>query len=131
MVEFKLVISDVKTGKSYKSTTSSEIFKNKKIGDNIKGDELGLAGYELQVTGGSDDSGFPMRRGIRAIRKKILLSGGVGIRKLDEDGNKKYKTVSGEAISLKTSQINLKITKEGSKKLEELFKKEEAPKEGQ
>jgi hypothetical protein len=36
------------------------------------------------------------------------------------------KTVRGKIISPAISQINLKVLKEGGKKLEEIFKKEEA-----
>ena len=38
-----------------------------KIMEKIDGNTLGLSGYELQITGGSDKSGFPMRRDIEGV----------------------------------------------------------------
>ena len=35
----------------------------------------GIDGYEFLITGGTDYCGFPMRRGILGIRKKITISG--------------------------------------------------------
>ena len=79
--EVRLTISDPKTGKSYKKVMTENIFLNRKLGETIQGNTIGLEGYELKITGGSDDSGFPMRKEIdTAIRKKPILSGGVGFK---------------------------------------------------
>ena len=81
MAELKLVINDPKTGKSYAKVSDIDLAGNK-IGDKIQGDQLGLKGYELQITGGSDTAGFPMRSDIEAsTRKRALLSSGPGLRK--------------------------------------------------
>ena len=99
------------------------------IGEAIKGDNFELNGYEFQITGGSDYCGFPMRKGILGQRKKIAIYGGIGFRG-DSKGIKKRKTVCGHKIHEKISQINLKVTKPGAKKLNELFGvPEEAKKE--
>jgi small subunit ribosomal protein S6e len=128
-MEFKVVINDTKTGKSYQQNIDSEKFIGKKIKEKIDGSILGLAGYELQITGGSDSAGFPMRLDIEGSgRKKALLSGGVGV-KISRKGMKKRKTVRGNTISVNTAQINLKVTKPGSKPLQEFFKKPEEGKE--
>ncbi len=137
MVEFKLNINDPKTGKSYAKTIEgpeTDVFKGKKIKDRISGDSLGLKGYELIITGGSDKQGFPMRWDIEGTnRKRPLLVRGVGI-KGKEDGIKQRKTIRGNKIDLNIKQINLMVSKQGSesmKKLGFLTKKEaeEAPKE--
>jgi small subunit ribosomal protein S6e len=136
MVEFKLNINDPKTGKSYAKTIEgpeTDVFKGKKLKDKISGDSLGLKGYELIITGGSDKQGFPMRWDIEGTnRRRPLLVKGVGI-KGKEDGIKQRKTIRGNKIDLKIKQINLMISKPGSKPLKELgflTKKEaeEAPK---
>ena len=52
MVEFKIVVGS--KGKSYsKSLTEieSSSLLNKKIMDRVEGKEIGLLGYELQITG--------------------------------------------------------------------------------
>lgn len=125
MTEFKLTISDPKTGKSYNKAIDTTIFKNKKIGDVIEGDSLGLKGYQLEITGGSDTSGFPMRKDLEGIAKKrALLIRGTGIR---TRGIRKRKTIRGNAVTLTTAQVNLKVKTYGQKNLEEIFgtKKEE------
>lgn len=127
MPEFKLTISS--KDKSYSKSIETGIFKGKKIGDIIPGDFLELIGYELKITGGSDSSGFPMRSDLKIIgRKKILIVKGIGIRK-NRKGIKRRKTVVGHQISLRTKQINLKVVKEGSKKIGEILVKTDAPKQ--
>ena len=121
MPEFKLTINDTKTGKSYNKVLDTDTFKRKKLHDKIPGDSIGLKGYELEITGGSDTSGFPMRSDIKGVAKRrALLTGGVGVT-ISRKGARIRKTVRGAEISLDTAQINLKIVKYGPKKLEELF----------
>ncbi|MBW2966815.1 30S ribosomal protein S6e [Candidatus Woesearchaeota archaeon] len=126
MVEFKLTIGDPKTGKCYQRTVSendAKSFIGLKIGNTIKGESIDLTGYEFQITGGSDFCGFPMRKGIAGARKRILVEKGVGFRG-GKKGIRRRKTVCGEAINEKISQINLKILKHGKAKLEAAEKKE-------
>ncbi|MBI2129173.1 30S ribosomal protein S6e [Candidatus Woesearchaeota archaeon] len=132
-MDIKLTISDSKTGKSYKRELKgqdSKVLIGKKIGDIVKGDNIGFSGYEFQVTGGSDDCGFPMRRDVEGITKrKIYTVKSKGIR-VGEKGIKIRKTVAGNTVGIKTSQVNLKITKEGNEKFAEEKKEgEEAAKE--
>jgi small subunit ribosomal protein S6e len=119
MVDYKLVISDPKTGKSFAKDVKeqgAEPFVNKRIGETISGDPAGFAGYEFQITGGSDNCGFPMRKDVESARKKILYVGGVGLRQVGK-GVRKRKTVCGNRITSKIAQINLRITKYGKEKL--------------
>lgn len=121
MPEFKITINDPKTGKSYNKVLDTDAFKNKKIHDKISGDALGLKGYELEITGGSDTSGFPMRSDLEGPgRRKALLTGGVGV-KIPRKGARIRKSIRGNLVSLDIAQVNLKIVKEGSKKIAELF----------
>ena len=77
MTEFKIVVG-AKDGKSYqkeiKSPEADNLLK-RRIGENISGNLLGLEGYEFLITGGSDKCGFPMRKGIQAPRKVVVLRG--------------------------------------------------------
>lgn len=135
MAEFKIVISDPKTGKSYQKEAKDDAakqFMGLKIGDKVK-DVLDLAGYEFEITGGSDYCGFPMRKDVLGtMRKKILSTKGVGLN-IKEAGTKKRKTVAGNTIFDRTAQINLRITKQGKTPLEapaeEPEEKEEKPAE--
>jgi small subunit ribosomal protein S6e len=122
MAEFKLVISDPKTGR----TTQKEVkeqganaFLDKRIGESVNGESIDLTGYEFMITGGSDKSGVPMRKGIQSQRKKILIrKGSVGFtgknRGYIEKAAVKKKTVCGEKVDSGISQINLKVTKQGA-----------------
>jgi small subunit ribosomal protein S6e len=120
----KVVISDPKTGRSYQT----EIGKDKetaivglKLGDPLDGGAVGAGGYKLQITGGSDKDGFPMRKDLRGGRKaRLLLSSGVGFR-AKRKGERRKKSVRGNLITDQMVQINTKVVEAGEKKLEELF----------
>lgn len=130
MASFKLNIADPKEGKCYKTEAKdaqASPFVGMNIGEKIDGSKIGLDGYELEITGGSDYCGFPMRGGILGIRKKMVIYKGVGF-KGGVKGMKKRKTICGHKITDKISAINLKVAKEGSRKLSEIFP---SAKEGQ
>jgi len=132
MVEFKAVINDVKSGKSYQVDVTGHHANSligKKIGDVVDGIFVGLPGYKLTVTGGSDKDGFPMRTDLPGPRrKKLLVSAGHGFN-TTEDGLRKKKSFRGNAIAPDTVQLNMKITTPGAKAIEDLIKKDEAPKQ--
>lgn len=117
MAEFKVVISDPKTGLSIQKEVkdpAAKAFLGLKIGDTIKGETIDLHGYEFEVTGGSDFCGFPMRKDVMGVgRKKILSYSGTGVRK-QEKGMLQRKTVCGNTIHAKIVQVNLKAVKAGS-----------------
>ena len=142
---FKLNISD--KGKSYKLEIEDEILVGKGIGDKVDGKEIKpeLEGYELEITGASDKSGFPLSKDVEGIGfKRVLLKKGFGM-KNKEKGLRLRKTFRGKIISNTTSQINFNVVKPGKTPLDKVFgaapasvegeekkeeeKKEEAPKE--
>ena len=122
----KIVISDPKTGKSFgaeipKDKESS--FIGKKIGDKLEGGVVGAEGYEMIITGGSDISGFPIRRDVSGPRRVgVILSSGTGITK-HKKGFRAKRNVRGNIISDQIVQINTSVSQQGSKPLEELFPK--------
>jgi len=95
-------------------------FETLKIGDTIKGGLIGFPNYEFEITGGSDASGFPMRKDVHGpVKKRILVSKrGIGY-KPRRKGEKKRRTVRGNEITFDMTLINLKILKYGET---ELFK---------
>lgn len=124
MVEFKVVVNDVKNGKSYQIPVSgahANSLIGKKIGEEVDGIFVSLPGYKLQITGGTDKDGFPMRPDLPGMgKRRLLLSGGVGYNP-DRKGKRKKKMVRGNTISADIVQINMKIVKYGSKSIEELL----------
>ena len=122
---FKINVSH--NGKTYKLESENEIVVGKIIGETISGSELNenLEGYELEITGTSDLSGIPGFKNLEGPGyHRILRTRGVGMHDT-KNGVRLRKTNRGEEISLKTHQINTKVLKEGSKKFEDLIKKEE------
>lgn len=115
MAAFKIVIG-TKDGKCVQKEVAeadARTLIGKKIGDTIKGEIIGLTGYEFLITGGSDYAGFPMRSDIPgAGRKKILAVEGIGLKKKSA-GQRQRKTVCGNTIHANTAQINVKVTTVG------------------
>jgi len=113
----KLVISDPKSGLSVQKETTDDAskgFMGLKLGDTVKGELVDLHGYEFVLTGGSDYCGFPMRKDVAGVgRKKILAYQGVGIKKAKK-GIIQRKTVCGNTVHTKISQLNLKVLKQGT-----------------
>lgn len=119
---FKLNISGGDKGAGKGKTKLIQVDQSKvnlkglKIGETVKGEILGLVGYELQITGGSDDSGFPMRKDMDGpVKKKIFIKKGKGF-KPRRKGERRRKTMRGNEITYDTSLINLKIIKYGKSK---------------
>jgi len=131
MAGFKVNIADPKDGKCYKTEVKdahAAPFMGLNIGEKLEGSRIGIDGYEFQVTGGTDYCGFPMRKGILGVRKKIVIYPGVGFRG-GLKGMKKRKTICGHKINESITAINIKVTKEGTEKLSEMFGKKEEGKE--
>ena len=131
MPNFKLVIADPKSRKAYQKEVDQgkSGLMGKVIGEKFKGDGLGLTGYQLQITGGSDRDGFPMRGDVKGTtRKKVLLAFGPGFHPRVK-GQRKRKSVRGNTISSAITQINVKVDGHGPKPLESLLGKEEKKQE--
>lgn len=144
MTSFKLVISDPKEKNAYQVEVDKKAsaLVGKKIGDTFDGGIAKLNGYKLEVTGGSDQQGFPMRKDIDGqVRKRVLLSFGPGFHPRMK-GQRKRKSIRGNTISLQITQINAKIVGYGKEPISKLLggakpkegkeeaKPEEKPKEG-
>jgi len=123
MANFKVVISDPASKKAYQKEVDQgqSGLLGKKVGEKAQGSSLGLAGYEVEVTGGSDKDGFPMRPDVDGPRrKKVILTSPPGYHPA-KFGKRKRKSVRGNTISRDISQVNVKVFKAGSKKLEDLI----------
>jgi len=123
----RIVISEA-SGKSYQAELPKDkesAIVGKKIGDELEGNLVGAAGYVLELTGGSDDSGFPMREEVHGSAKKpILTSKGIGFN-AKESGERRRRYVRGNTYSADIVQVNMKVKTAGPTSLEELFPKAE------
>jgi len=131
-MELKLNISE-KSGKTIQKVLSEENSKSlmgKKVGETFKGEIIDVTGYEFEITGGSDNAGFPMRKDVDGqSRKRILITEGVGLNNKRGNGMRVRKSVSGNTISKNTVQLNVKILKEGKENFFAEEVKEEPSKE--
>jgi len=134
MAEFKVVVSDPKSGRAYNVDASGGAagsIVGKRIGDEIDAATLGMAGYKILITGASDRTGTTAKKGLPgAGRKKLLLAGGIGFHP-GMDGERRRKTVRSSEITADFVQINAQVTAYGEKKLDELFPKVESEKKAE
>ncbi|MBT3641098.1 30S ribosomal protein S6e [Euryarchaeota archaeon] len=148
---FKAVINDTNptfNGRAFSMEITGSNYNHllgKKIGDTVDGGFLGegdqnLTGYKLQITGGSDVTGRPMRSDLDGGSvKSILITAGVGYKgkkyvkkngkvyRYKHDGLRRRRNLRGNVISPETRQINLKVVEVGKRNLGIIFGVEEAP----
>ncbi|WP_262179728.1 30S ribosomal protein S6e [Haloarcula laminariae] len=128
MAEFTVAVSDPESGHTYQIEVDGQDanrFIGRELGDEVDGGAVGLDGYTLELTGGSDTAGRPMRPDVRGVGTKAIMSdGGIGFEPTT-DGERKRITVRGREVSDETRQINAKIVGRGSDDVDELLGDEE------
>jgi len=84
MADFTVVVADPEDGSTYQQDVDGQDanrFVGRDIGEEVDGGAVGLDGYTLEITGGSDETGRPMRENVPGSNiKEMLLDGGVGLR---------------------------------------------------
>ena len=128
---FKINLS-TKDGKTYKLEAEAPELIGKSLKDTIKGENINadLHGYEMQIMGTSDSSGFTSMEKVEGFMlKRILLTYGKGMHKRPKregkkkvsnftpDGLRLRKLVRGKIISENITQINIKVLKLQKRKL--------------
>ena len=118
MAKFKIIVSDPQTGTS-KVVELEEAraapFIGRKIGETMDGAVVDMPATKVQIKGGSDKDGVPMRPNVHGgVRRKVVLSGGVGFNPT-KGGERKRKAVRGNIITDEIVQINMKIVEQPSK----------------
>lgn len=133
MAKFKVIVSDPATGTSKVvelEGARAVPFIGRKIGETLDGAVVDLPAQKIQITGGSDKDGVPMRPNVHGgVRREIVLSGGVGFNPT-KPGQRKRKTVRGNVITDEIVQINAKIVgqpKQSKAENKEQEAKTEAP----
>jgi small subunit ribosomal protein S6e len=140
MAKFKVIVSDPETGTSkvieLQEARATPLI-SKRIGEIMDGAVVDLPGHKIQITGGSDKDGFPMRPSVHGgVRRSIVLSGGVGFNPTNE-GMRRRKTIRGNVITDEIVQINIKVVekpkgaKESKKTKEKKEEKAATPKEAE
>jgi small subunit ribosomal protein S6e len=135
LAKFKIIISDSDSGTSKTvelEETRGVPLIGRRLGEVLDGAIVDLSGHKVQITGGSDKDGFPMRPNVHGgVRRKVILGGGVGFNPKDE-GKRRRKMVRGNVITDEIVQINMKIVekpkqakKEKKKKVKEKTPKKE------
>lgn len=124
MAEFTVAVADPESGQTHQIDVDGQDanrFIGKDLGETVDGEAVGLDGYALELTGGSDDAGRPMRPDVRgADLKSILTDGGVGFNPT-RDGERKRITVRGREVSDATAQINATIAERGEASVDDLL----------
>lgn len=120
----RIVVSDPENGRSFQiepKRSQGESLVGLEIGDTFDGEKIGLMGYKLKITGGSDEEGFSMLANVRGGgRVRALLSKGTGYRP-KKRGERRRKTVRGNRVSEKIVQLNTKVVERGQKPIEQIL----------
>lgn len=114
-----LMISDPKTGKTQKVEVEDSRLSpllGKRIGEVIDGTIANLPGKKIQLTGGCDKDGIPMRPDLHGgVKKYVLLSEGVGYNP-ERRGERKRKILRGNTVTLEILFLNFRIVETVEKK---------------
>ena len=117
---FKIVVSN-KAETHQLEVDEAKALNGLVIGDEFDGGVIGLDGYTLKITGGSDKNGFTMKKDVPGTRRiQSLLTGGTGYHP-KSDGVKRRKTVRGNTIADDIVQINTVVTQAGSKSIADII----------
>jgi len=118
MAKFKVIVSDPKGGKSKVvelDGARAVPLIGRKLGETIDGSVVGMSGRKLQITGGSDKDGFPMRPNIHGgVRVSVIVSKSVGFHPKRE-GERQRKTLRGNVITEDIAQVNAKVLEKAKK----------------
>jgi len=118
MAKFKVIVSDPEEGKSkvveLEGARAVPLI-GRRLGEAVDGSVFGMSGRKLQITGGSDKDGFPMRPNIHGgVRVSVIVSKSVGFHPKRE-GERQRKTLRGNVITEDIVQINVKVVEKPKK----------------
>jgi small subunit ribosomal protein S6e len=121
MAKFKVIVSDPQAGTSKVvelEETRAAPFIGRKLGETLDGSAVDLPAHTVQILGGSDKDGVPMRGNVHGgVRRRVVLSGGAGFSP-KKKGERRRKTVRGNIITDEIVQINMKIVERPAKPAE-------------
>jgi len=118
MAKFKIIVSDPQTGTSKVvelEESRATPFIGRRLGEIIDGSVVDLPAHKVQIMGGSDRDGVPMRGNVHGgVRRAVVLSGGAGFKPKNR-GERRRKTVRGSTITDEIAQLNMKIVERPAK----------------
>ncbi|MFP4632710.1 MAG: 30S ribosomal protein S6e [Halobacteriales archaeon] len=118
-MSLRVVVSDPETGTSYQVEADENRFNGRSIGDEVDGAAVGLDGATLEITGGSDDTGRPMRGDVEGPGiNEVLVSGGTGFNPT-RDGERRRVSVRGAEVGEATVQVNAVVIDSGGVDVED------------
>lgn len=125
MAEFQVVVGDPDTGDSYRfevADNQANRFLGRTIGEEVDGGAVGLDGYTLEISGGSDTAGRPLRADISGsnLREVLADERTVGY-KPTRDGERRRVTVRGNEITDEVAQLNARIVERGDADVTDLL----------
>ncbi|MFC4439506.1 MULTISPECIES: 30S ribosomal protein S6e [Natrialbaceae] len=125
MASFTVVVGDPDSGSTYQLEAEEQDanrFIGKSIGEEVDGGAVGLDGYTLEITGGSDDAGRPLNPDIggSGLEEVLMNEQQVGYRP-NRDGERRRITVRGRELSDAVAQVNASIVEHGSTGVDELL----------
>ncbi len=118
MAKFKIIVSDPEEGKSKVvelDGPKAVPLLSRRLGEIIDGSVVGFPGQKLQITGGSDKDGFPMRPNVHGgVRVSVIVSKSVGFHP-KRKGERRRKTLRGNVITDDIVQVSMKIVEKPKK----------------
>ena len=118
MAKFKIIVSDPTSSKSKVvelDGARAVPLIGRRLGESVDGSVVGMPGLKLQITGGSDKDGFPMRPDIHGgVRVSVIVSKSVGFHPKRE-GERRRKTLRGNVITEDIVQVNMKVSEKPKK----------------
>jgi small subunit ribosomal protein S6e len=124
MATFNVSVADPESGETHRIEIDDQAanrFVGREIGDEVDGSAVGLDGYAVEITGGSDHTGRPMRPDVNGpALKEILVEGGIGYEP-ERDGERKRVTVRGKEVSDDITQLNVSIADRGDESVASLL----------
>lgn len=125
MASFTVVVGDPDSGSTHQLEAEEQDanrFIGKSIGEEVDGGAVGLDGYTLEITGGSDNAGRPLNPDVAGPNlEEVLMEGRQVGYQPSRDGERRRITVRGSEVSDAVAQINASIVGRGSADVDELL----------
>ncbi|SFS45438.1 30S ribosomal protein S6e [Halostagnicola kamekurae] len=129
MASFTVVVGDPDSGLAHQLEADGQDanrFLGKSIGDEVDGSAVGLDGYTLEITGGSDDAGRPLNETVAGSElQEVLMEEKQTGYHPERDGERRRITVRGREVSDAVAQINATIVESGETDVDELLAEDE------
>lgn len=125
MATFQVVVGDPDTGEAHSFEVDGQDanrFMGREIGDEVDGTAVGLDGYTLEITGGSDAAGRPLRTDVSGpdLSEVLVAERSTGYRP-ERGGERKRITVRGREIGDEVAQVNARIAGRGDQSIDDLL----------